>query len=232
MMNGIRSSPRRTTQRCSASVSRSGLDLSYAVKPEPQSLAQALVIDSDIIGGDPVVLMFGNNTVYGYRLPELLVPAAARREGATVFAYRVSDPERYGVIEMDGDSRAVSLGEKLKAPPSDLAVTGSYFHSNDVVDIAAALKASPRGELESRCCERGGSDRPRDGAGSGSAGGFRHGTLARVGDDFRRSEDPERPCAPGGTIWVPSVIGRWGQVVLVVARGSMLLFVIGAGAVT
>ncbi len=125
-----------------------GIALSYAVQPEPDGLAQAFVIGRDFIGPDPVALVLGDNIFYGHGLPELLTPAAARREGATVFAYRVSDPERYGVVEMDAAGRALSLEEKPRAPRSNLAVTGLYFYDNDVVAIAAGLAPSPRGEYE------------------------------------------------------------------------------------
>ncbi len=125
-----------------------GLALSYAVQPEPNGLAEAFLIGRDFVGRDAVALVLGDNIFYGHGLPQLLGTAAARRDGATVFAYRVSDPERYGVVEMDANGRALSLEEKPAAPRSNLAVTGLYFYDNGVLDIAADLAPSPRGELE------------------------------------------------------------------------------------
>jgi glucose-1-phosphate thymidylyltransferase len=125
-----------------------GLNLSYAVQPKPEGLAQAFVIGKDFIGKDRVALVLGDNIFYGHGLPEDLRAAAARQDGATVFAYQVRDPERYGVVEFDGKGRAVSLEEKPSTPRSSYAVTGLYFYDNSVVARAAGLKPSKRGELE------------------------------------------------------------------------------------
>ena len=128
--------------------SQLGLRLSYAVQPRPEGLAQAFLIGRQFIGGDGAALILGDNVFYGHGLPEALRSAAARPKGATVFAYQVRDPQRYGVVELDAKSRAVSLEEKPPKPKSSYAVTGLYFYDNDVVDIAAKLKPSKRGELE------------------------------------------------------------------------------------
>jgi glucose-1-phosphate thymidylyltransferase len=125
-----------------------GLDISYEVQPRPEGLAQAFVIGRGFIGRDRVALALGDNLFYGHGLPELLRAAADRVQGATVFAYWVRDPERYGVVEFDPGGRAVSLEEKPLKPRSSWAVTGLYFYDNRVVDIAAGLKPSARGELE------------------------------------------------------------------------------------
>jgi glucose-1-phosphate thymidylyltransferase len=125
-----------------------GMNLQYAVQPSPDGLAQAFIIGRDFIGSDHAALVLGDNVFYGHELQQLLQHAHARREGATVFAYPVSDPERYGVVEFDAAGRAVSLEEKPKAPRSRYAVTGIYFYDNDVIEIARNLKPSPRGELE------------------------------------------------------------------------------------
>ena len=125
-----------------------GISLSYAVQPAPNGLAEAFIIGRDFVGADNVALVLGDNIFYGHGLPELLGSAMARESGATVFGYVVSDPERYGVVEMDVRGRAVSIEEKPKAPKSNLAVTGLYFYDNDVLDIAASIKPSHRGELE------------------------------------------------------------------------------------
>jgi glucose-1-phosphate thymidylyltransferase len=125
-----------------------GLSFSYAVQPVPDGLARALIIGADFIGQDDVTLILGDNVFYGHGLPDLLAAANAREAGATVFAYRVTDPERYGVIEFDAKRRALSLEEKPTAPRSPYAVAGLYFYDNAVVDIARAVKPSPRGELE------------------------------------------------------------------------------------
>ena len=127
---------------------RWGINLSYAVQPAPQGLAQAFVIGRDFVGGGDSVLVLGDNIFYGHDLQPLLERANARRAGATVFAYPVADPERYGVAEFDGAGRVLSLEEKPKQPKSRYAVTGLYFYDNRVLDIAASLEPSARGELE------------------------------------------------------------------------------------
>ena len=125
-----------------------GLELSYAIQPKPEGLAQAFLIGAGFVGKDRVALVLGDNIFYGHGLPECLRSAAARPDGATVFAYQVRDPQRYGVVEFDARGTAVSLAEKPAAPKSNHAVTGLYFYDNTVLDIAAKLKPSPRGELE------------------------------------------------------------------------------------
>src|SRR5712672_236773 len=125
-----------------------GLQIQYAAQPSPDGLAQAFIIGREFIGDDRVTLALGDNIFYGAHFSDYLRNAAAREHGATVFGYQVRDPERYGVVEFDGQGRAVSLEEKPKAPKSSYAVTGLYFYDNQVIDIAAHLKPSPRGELE------------------------------------------------------------------------------------
>jgi glucose-1-phosphate thymidylyltransferase len=128
--------------------SRWGLNLSYAVQPSPDGLAQAFLIGRDFIGGDTAALVLGDNIFYGHDLQLQLTRASAKPRGATVFAYPVADPERYGVAEFDAAGRVVSLEEKPAQPKSRYAVTGLYFYDNRVLDVAASLQPSARGELE------------------------------------------------------------------------------------
>lgn len=125
-----------------------GMNIQYAVQPSPDGLAQAFIIGKDFVGQDPSALVLGDNIYYGHDLVKLLASAHARTRGASVFAYHVHDPERYGVVEFDGDFRALSIEEKPQAPQSNYAVTGLYFYDQQVCDIAADIRPSARGELE------------------------------------------------------------------------------------
>ena len=128
--------------------SQFGMEISYEVQASPDGIAQAFILGRDFIGKDPVALVLGDNIFYGRGLTEGMQRAAAIKKGATIFAYRVSDPERYGVVDFDEEGRAIGLQEKPENPRSSYAVTGLYFFDNQVVDIAAALQPSDRGELE------------------------------------------------------------------------------------
>ena len=128
--------------------SRWGLSLSYCVQPSPDGLAQAFILGRAFVGGHPSALVLGDNIFHGHDLQHLLNSATARTKGASVFAYHVHDPERYGVVDFDSHRRALSIDEKPKAPKSNYAVTGLYFYDEQVCDIAASIVPSPRGELE------------------------------------------------------------------------------------
>ncbi|GGH17300.1 glucose-1-phosphate thymidylyltransferase [Alsobacter metallidurans] len=155
MMAGIReiliiSSPEYLDnyKRLFGSGEQFGVDFSYAVQPKPEGLAQAFIIGREFVGDDSVALVLGDNIFHGSGLIQLLNRAKSRKQGATIFAYHVEDPERYGVVSLDSSGKAVKIVEKPTEPESNWAVTGLYFYDNAVLDIAAAVKPSHRGELE------------------------------------------------------------------------------------
>jgi len=155
MLAGIRevlviSTPRDipTFQALLGDGARWGMDIQYAVQPKPEGLAQAYMVGADFVGSEASALILGDNIFYGHGMTDLLIDAARRPRGATVFAYHVNDPERYGVVEFDSSMQALSIEEKPAAPRSNWAVTGLYFYDSSVVDIAAGLKPSARGEFE------------------------------------------------------------------------------------
>ena len=125
-----------------------GINLQYIVQPSPDGLAQAFILGADFVGSNPSALILGDNIFHGHDFSEILQAANANNEGATVFAYAVTDPERYGVVEFDAHKQAISIEEKPKEPKSRYAVTGLYFYDNDVVEIAKNIKPGARGELE------------------------------------------------------------------------------------
>jgi glucose-1-phosphate thymidylyltransferase len=125
-----------------------GMHIQYAVQPSPDGLAQAFIIGKDFVGQSPSALVLGDNIFFGHNLVRLLTNANARTQGASVFAYHVQDPERYGVVNFDDQQRALSIEEKPQAPKSNFAITGLYFYDNQVCDIAADIRPSARGELE------------------------------------------------------------------------------------
>jgi glucose-1-phosphate thymidylyltransferase len=176
--------------------SQFGLSLFYAVQERPRGLANAFIVGRDFIGADNVALILGDNIFYGHGLPELMANATARAKGATIFGYVVSDPQRYGVLEMDGGGKVLSIEEKPKQPKSNYAVTGLYFYDNEVVEIAAAIRPSGRGELEITDVNRAYLER---GAACGTDGPrlcvarYRHACLA----DRGRAVRADHRAAPG-----------------------------------
>ena len=138
----------RLFERLFAGADGWGLNLGFAAQPKPEGIAQAFLIGADFLGGDPAALILGDNLFFGHDLPAIMRRADGRGAGASIFAHHVNDPERYGVASFDAAGRVLTLEEKPKAPKSNYAVTGLYYYDADVVDLARALRPSPRGELE------------------------------------------------------------------------------------
>ena len=138
----------KSYQKLLGSGSKFGINISYEIQPSPDGLAQAFIIGEDFIANDSVCLVLGDNIFYGQSFSEQLVNAAIRNSGATIFGYKVKDPDRFGVVEFDAQMKAVSIEEKPSIPKSDYAVTGLYFYDNDVIEIAKSVEPSARGELE------------------------------------------------------------------------------------
>ena len=192
-----------TFQRLLGDGARWGVNLSYAQQPSPDGLAQAFIIGREFIGDSPCALVLGDNIFYGHGLTAQLRAAAARTTGASVFAYRVRDPERYGIVNLDAQHRPVFIEEKPKLPSSSWAVTGLYFYDNDVVKIAARLKPSSRGELEitdvnSQYLERGDLNVERLGRGFAWFDTGTYDSLAEAGQFVQTIEkrQGQRICVP------------------------------------
>ena len=201
-------------QRMLGDGSAFGINLSYAEQPHPGGLAQAFLIGEKFLQGGPGALVLGDNIFHGDKLQEKCRTAAARAEGATVFAYHVSDPERYGVVAFDGQGRATSIEEKPKAPKSNWAVTGLYFYDADVVEIAKAVKPSERGELEitdvnRAYLERGGLQVERLGRGYAWLDTGTHDSLHDAGSYIRTIEarTGEKICCPEEIAFACGYIG-------------------------
>jgi len=185
-----------------------GLAISYAVQPSPDGLAQAFIIGADFVGDSPSALVLGDNIFYGHDLQRRLEAADARSDGATVFAYPVHDPERYGVVEFDANGRAISLEEKPKTPKSRYAVTGLYFYDQQVVEFARNLKPSPRGELEITdlnriYLERGQMDVQVMGRGDAWLDTGTHDSLIEAGQFIQTLEKRQglKICCPEEIVW-------------------------------
>lgn len=141
-------------QRLLKDGSQFGIQLSYAIQPRPEGLAQAFIIGAQFVGNDSVCLVLGDNVFYGQGFRPMLLQAATQISGATVFGYQVRDPQRFGVVEFDDEGNAISIEEKPQKPKSNFAVTGLYFYDNDVIDIAQSIRPSDRGELEITCVNK------------------------------------------------------------------------------
>jgi glucose-1-phosphate thymidylyltransferase len=204
-----------TFQRLLGDGARWGINLSYAQQPSPDGLAQAFIIGREFIGDSPCALVLGDNIFYGHGLTAQLRAAAARTAGASVFAYRVRDPERYGIVNLDAQHRPVCIEEKPKLPSSSWAVTGLYFYDNDVVKIAASLTPSSRGELEitdvnSQYLERGDLNVERLGRGFAWFDTGTYDSLAEAGQFVQTIEkrQGQRICVPEEIAFLNGWINR------------------------